>query len=75
MATINEIRDALEMMESNYQMARDFKADTLAEALRDKILTLQDMLVEAITAEDPYTTAADVRFFEGFPAEGKRGFA
>jgi hypothetical protein len=33
------------------------------------------MLVEAITAEDPYTTAADVRFFEGFPAEGKRGFA
>jgi len=66
MATISEIRDALEMMESNYQMAKNFKADTLAEALRDKILTLQDMLVEAITAEDPYTTAADVRHFEGF---------
>jgi len=66
MATISEIRDALEMMESNYGMAMDFEAYTLAEALRDKILTLQDMLVEAITTEDPYTTAADVRHFEGF---------
>lgn len=73
--TVKDIRDALEIMELNYQMAIGFRANTLAEALRDKILLLQDQLVKAIVAEDPYTTEADVRFFEGFPAEGKRGFA
>ena len=64
--TVQQIRDALEMMQSNYGMAMDFEAYTLADALLDKIIALQDMLVEAITAEDPYTTAADVRHFEGF---------
>lgn len=63
--TVEQIRDALTMMESNYSMAMDFKAYTLADALLDKIIVLQDQLVEAITAADPYTTAADVRYFEG----------
>jgi hypothetical protein len=73
--TIKEIRNALDFLESNYEMAMDSKAHGLADALRDKILALQDQLVKAIVAEDPYTTEADVRFFEGFPAEGRRGFA
>ena len=66
--TIKEIREALEYLESNYEMAMDFKAHSLATALRDKILILQNQLVEAIVADDPYTSEADVRFFEGFRA-------
>jgi hypothetical protein len=64
--TIKEIRNALDFLESNYEMAMDFKAYSLANALRDKILILQNQLVKAIVAEDPYTTEADVRFFEKF---------
>jgi hypothetical protein len=64
--TIERIRTALDELESNYGMAMDFKAYVLADALRDQILMLQDALVKAIVAEDPYTTEADVRFFEGF---------
>jgi predicted translin family RNA/ssDNA-binding protein len=64
--TIKQLREALDFMESNYEMAMDFKAYSLAEALRDKILILQNQLVEAIVAEDPYTSEADVRFFEDF---------
>ena len=33
-----------------------------------QIIELEDKLVELICAEDPYTTEADVRFFEGFRA-------
>lgn len=63
---IQQIRDELEMLESNYAMAMDFKAYPLADHLLPQIRALQDMLVELITAEDPYTTEADVRFFEGW---------
>lgn len=63
---IQQIRDALKMLESNYSMAMDFEAYTLADALLDKIILLQDQLVETITAADPYTTEADIRFFEGW---------
>ena len=72
--TIEGLRTTLEELESNYEMARRFRAYHLVEALRDQILMVQDALVKAIVAEDPYTTEADVRFFEGFPAEGRKGF-
>jgi hypothetical protein len=72
--TIEGLRTTLEELESNYEMARRFRAYPLVEALRDQILMVQDALVKAIVAEDPYTTEADVRFFEGFPAEGRKGF-
>ena len=64
--TINQIREQLEMLESNYAMAMDFKAYPLARHLLPQILALQDMLVELVCAEDPYTSEADVRFFEEF---------
>jgi hypothetical protein len=38
----------------------------LAEALRDKVGVLREQLIQAIMAEDPYTTEADIRFFEGW---------
>jgi hypothetical protein len=64
--TINQIREELEMLESNYAMAMDFKAYPLADHLLPQIHALQDKLIELICSEDPYTTEADVRFFEGF---------
>jgi hypothetical protein len=63
---IQQIRDALEMMESNHKMALDFEAHGLAVALRDKVGVLREQLIQAIIAEDPYTTEADIRFFEGW---------
>ena len=66
--TINQIREQLEMLESNYAMAMDFRAYSLAYHLLPQIIELEDKLVELICAEDPYTTEADVRFFEGFRA-------
>ena len=54
------------MMESNHKMALDFQAHGLAEALRDKVGMLREQLIQAIMAEDPYTTEADIRFFEGW---------
>ena len=66
MYTIEQIRTALDELESNYSMAMDFKAYPLADHLLPQIRALQDKLVELICAEDPYTTEADVRYFEGF---------
>ena len=50
------------------QPAMDFRAYSLAYHLLPQIIELEDKLVELICAEDPYTTEADVRFFEGFRA-------
>jgi len=63
--TVNQIREQLEMLESNYAMAMNFKAYPLADHLLPQIRALQDKLVKLICAEDPYTTEADVRYFEG----------
>lgn len=66
--TVSQIRTTLEELESNYEMAMNFRAYPLADHLQLQITQLQDKLVELICAEDPYTTEADVRFFEGFRA-------
>jgi hypothetical protein len=63
---IQQIRDELEMLESNYAMAMDFKAYALADHLHPQILALRDKLVALVCEEDPYTTEADIRFFEGW---------
>jgi hypothetical protein len=64
--TQEQIRAALDHMEANYSLAMDSEAFGLANAIYDKIQFLRDELVRAICAEDPYTTAADVRYFEGW---------
>ncbi len=66
MYTVNQIRAQLEMLESNYSMAMDFRAYPLANHLLKQIDALRDELVGLIMAEDPYTSEADVRYFEGF---------
>jgi hypothetical protein len=66
MYTVNQIREQLEMLESNYSMAMDFQAYPLAQHVLKQIDTLRDELVRLVMAEDPYTTEADVRYFEGF---------
>jgi hypothetical protein len=66
MYTIEQIRTALDELEFNYSMAMDFKAYPVADHILPQIRALQDKLVELICAEDPYTTEADVRYFEGF---------
>jgi hypothetical protein len=53
-------------MEANYSLAMDTESYSLANAFLDKIIFLQDELVRLVVAEDPYTTEADVRYFEGF---------
>jgi hypothetical protein len=61
---IDQIRSALDFLEASYSKAMDSEAYGLA----DTILAFRDTLTEELTAkimaEDPYTTAADVRYFE-----------
>jgi predicted transcriptional regulator len=64
MSNIAQIREQLEMLESNYSMALDFSAYNLANALSKQIDELNDKLAQLIRAEDPYTTEADIRYFE-----------
>lgn len=64
--SIDQIRSALTHMEANYSLAMDTESYSLANAFLDKIIFLQDELVRLVVAEDPYTTEADVRYFEGF---------
>jgi primosomal protein N'' len=62
--TINQIRTALDELESNYDMAMNFSAYPLANHLLKQIDALREELVRQIQAEDPYTTEADIRYFE-----------
>jgi|DEB19_MinimDraft_3_1074340.scaffolds.fasta_scaffold103694_3 primosomal protein N'' len=65
---INQIRTTLDELESNYDMAMKFGAYPLANHLLKQIDDLREELVRQIhqiQAEDPYTTEADIRYFEG----------
>jgi len=64
--SIEQIRSALDFLEASYSKAMDGEAYGLANAILTKIESLKETLVAKITAEDPYTTAADVRYFEGW---------
>lgn len=63
--TIEQIRFALAQLETNYGLAMDHEAYGLANAFLSKIELLKKMLVNLIQIQDPYTTEADVRYFEG----------
>ena len=63
--TIEQIRFALSQMELNYNLAMDQEAFGLADAFLSKIDRLREMLVNLINIQDPYTTDADIRYFEG----------
>lgn len=61
---IDQIREQLEMLESNYSMAMDFSAYDLANHLLKQIDKLHEELFRQVMIQDPYTTEADVRYFE-----------
>jgi hypothetical protein len=63
--TVQQIRELLTYLEENYSLAYDGGAYGLADAFRDKINAVWKTLLLKIQAEDPYTTEADVRYFEG----------
>ena len=52
-------------MNKNYNLAVDQTAYGLADAIKDKIDGLWSELVNRIQSEDPCTTEADIRYFEG----------
>ena len=62
--TINQIRTALDELESNYSMAMKFRAYPLADHLLKQMDVLREELIRAIQAEDAYATEADIRYFE-----------
>lgn len=64
--TQEQIRAALDWLEKNYSEAMDAGVHGLADALYDRIQYLRGELVRTICAQDPHTTEADVRCFEGF---------
>ena len=64
--TVDQIRGALDHMESNYGLAIDADDMSLASAFYDKIMWLRSELIREIRAADPYTTEADIRYFEGW---------
>jgi len=64
--TLEQVREAINWMQRNYDAAMASKAYGLADKLHDKLDALKIELVGRITAEDPFTTAADVRYFEGW---------
>lgn len=62
--TVDQIRTALDWMETNYGLAMDHEDLGLAQAFYDKIKRLQKQLIQAIQATDPYASEADIRYFE-----------
>ena len=63
--TVDQIRYSLSFMEKSYGIAMEAEAYGLANALMDKVEGLREALVSRIRAVDPYTSEADIRFFEG----------
>ena len=63
--TVDHIRVAIDNIESNYCVAMGLEDFALASYYHDKLISLYEDLVRAICAQDPYTSEADVRYFEG----------
>lgn len=73
MALIDTIRKALTEIEAAYERTLDIQvAEPDNEEIAGRAVALLkahdqlwDLLVRTIRAEDPYTTEADIRYFEG----------
>ena len=64
--TLDQMRDGLKWLERNYSTMLANGDYDLAQMIYAKIDLYQDAIVARICSEDPYTTASDVRYFEGF---------
>lgn len=62
--TIEQIRTALADVEQSFSISMDNGAESLAMAILAKRDQLWNELVQRIQAMDPYTTEADIRYFE-----------
>lgn len=61
----DQLRDAIKSMRHNFDTALEGGADGLAMAFEAKAARLWAELVRRIQADDPHTTEADIRYFEG----------
>jgi hypothetical protein len=64
--TVDQIRSELDMAEALYSKWTEQNHLDRANLASKAIDRLQEMMIAAIMAEDPYTTAADIRYFENF---------
>ena len=64
--TLDQVRDAIDWLQRNYDAAMESEAYGLANSIYNKLEALKIELIGRITAEDPFTTAADVRYYEGW---------
>ena len=64
--TLDQVRDGLDWLQTNYQSLMDNEEYGIAQMLVSKIEAYQIEIIGRITSEDPYTTAADIRYFENF---------
>ena len=62
--TIDQIRSGMTALEESYSIAMDAGAYGLAAALKDKRDSAWKALVAKVQAQDPYTTEADIRYFD-----------
>jgi len=63
--TLDQIRTAIPLLRKNSETAFTNEAYSLADMILRKADSLWDELVRRIQAEDPHTTEADIRYFEG----------
>lgn len=64
--TLDQVRDGLDWLQTNYQSLISHGEHGMAQMLASKIEAYQIELMGRITAEDPHTSEADVRYFENF---------
>ena len=64
--TLDQVRDGLDWLQTNYQSLMDNEEYGIAQMLVSKIEAYQIEIIGRITSEDPYTTAADILYFENF---------
>jgi hypothetical protein len=65
--SLDQIREAIPFIVANAKAAMSNEAYDLAHCLQDKAESLWDELVRRIQKDDPHTTEADIRYFEGNP--------
>jgi hypothetical protein len=63
--TIDQLVNAVKYLDKNVTCALEARAFSLADAILDKADSVLKELVARVQAEDPHTTEADIRYFEG----------
>ena len=64
--TLEQLREGLDWLSRNHNAMIDAREYDLANMIDDKIFVYQEAITDRITSEDPHTSRADVRYFEGF---------